>query len=127
MILTYLRPDAALRPVGGPAPENTEGCAAPSTPPATRPIPAPPAGFDPRAASGLELRRYGLPRRPDPAVRPDLAGRWDAVFSRPLRYITPEFTPVPELVPGIERRPRLRPGIERRARLQAAKKVTHPT
>jgi len=70
---------------------------------------APPGGFDPGAASALELRRYGLPQRPDPGVRPDLAARWDAVFSRPLRYITPEFTPVPALVPGIERRPRLRP------------------
>lgn len=71
--------------------------------------PAPPAGFDLRAASPLELRRYGLPQRPDPAVRPDLAARWDTVFSRKLRFITPEFTPVPELVPGIERPARLRP------------------
>ena len=78
---------------------------------------APPDGFDPRAASALELRRYGLPQRPDPAVRPDLAARWDGVFSRPLRYITPEFTPVPALVPGIERQPRLRPEVT----------VTNPT
>ncbi len=83
-----------------------------STAPAgIRTHPAPPGGFDPRAASALELRRYGLPQRPDPAVRPDLAARWDAVFSRQLRYITPEFTPVPELVPGIERQPRLRPEV----------------
>lgn len=79
--------------------------------------PAPPDGFDPRAASLLELRRYGLPPRPDPAVRPDLAARWDTVFSRELRYVTPEFTPVPELVPGIERPARLQPDVT----------VTNPT
>ncbi len=71
--------------------------------------PAPPGGFDPRTASPLELRRYGLPQRPDPAARPDLAARWEAVFSRPLRYITPEFTPVHEVVPGLERQTRLQP------------------
>jgi hypothetical protein len=32
----------------------------------------PPDGFNPRAASPLELRRYGLPRRSDPAIRPKL-------------------------------------------------------
>jgi hypothetical protein len=79
--------------------------------------PTPPSDFDPPAASALELRRYGLPQRPDPAVRPDLAARWDEVFSRKLRYITPEFTPVPELVPGIERQPRLQPEVT----------VTNPT
>jgi hypothetical protein len=73
--------------------------------------PRPADGFDPRAASPLELRRYGLPQRPDPAAQPDLAARWDAVFSRQLRYITPEFTPVQELVPGIERQPRLQPDM----------------
>ena len=55
--------------------------------------PLPPDGFDPRAASALELRRYGLPPRPDPAVRPELAAVWDEVFSRTLRYITPVFQP----------------------------------
>ena len=53
----------------------------------------PPDGFDPRAASALELRRYGLPPRPDPAVRPELAAVWDDVFSRKLSYITPVFQP----------------------------------
>ena len=79
--------------------------------------PKPPRGFDPRAASPLELRRYGLPPRPDPAVRPDLAARWDQAFSRELRYITPKFTPVPELVPGIRRQPRVQPEVT----------VTNPT
>jgi Peptidase A4 family len=73
--------------------------------------PLPPDGFDPRAASPLELRRYGLPQRPDPAVRPELAARWDEIFSRKLTYITPIFQPVEELVPGISRADRLRPDV----------------
>src|ERR1700722_11492322 len=75
----------------------------------TRARPVPPRGFDPRAASPLELRRYGLPPRPDPAVRPELAAVWDKVFSRELSYITPVFQPVQELVPGITRADRPRP------------------
>jgi len=75
----------------------------------TRARPVPPGGFDPRAASPLELRRYGLPPRPDPAVRPELAAVWDEVFSRELSYITPVFQPVQELVPGISRADRPRP------------------
>jgi peptidase A4-like protein len=66
--------------------------------------PLPPDGFNPRAASPLELRRHGLPQRPDPAIRPELAARWDEVFSHKLTYITPTFRPMQELLPGIERR-----------------------
>ena len=68
--------------------------------------PLPPDGFDPRAASARELRRYGLPRRPDPAVRPQLAARWDEIFSRKITYITPAFRPLAELLPGVKRRRR---------------------
>jgi hypothetical protein len=68
----------------------------------------PPDGFDPRSASPLELRRYGLPQRPDPAIRPELAARWEKVFSRKLTYIVPTFQPMQELLPGIQRRGRLR-------------------
>ena len=73
--------------------------------------PLPPEGFDPRAASALELRGYGLPQRPDPATRPALAAAWDEIFSRPLRFITPEFRPVPELVPGVSRPDRPQPEV----------------
>lgn len=79
----------------------------------------PPDGFDPRAASSHELRRYGLPQRPDPAVHPRLAGRWDEIFSRKLTHITPTFRPMQELVPGIERR--------RRPQQQDLVTVTNPT
>jgi hypothetical protein len=70
--------------------------------------PLPPDGFKPRTASALELQRYGLPQRPDPAIRPQLASRWDEIFSRKLTYITPTFRPMQELLPGIERRGRPR-------------------
>jgi hypothetical protein len=65
--------------------------------------PLPPDGFDPRAASPRELRRYGLPQRSDPAIRPQLAARWDEIFSRKLTYITPTFRSMQGLLPGIER------------------------
>jgi Peptidase A4 family len=79
--------------------------------------PLPPEGFNPRAASSLELQRYGLPQRPDPAIRPELAARWDEIFSRKLTYITPTFRPMQEVLPGVERRGRPR---------QDLVTVTHP-
>jgi Peptidase A4 family len=75
----------------------------PGTAPGIRTNPVPPKGFDPRAASKLELVYYGLPRRPDPAVLPKLAARWDELFSRELSYVTPTFQPMEELLPGIGR------------------------
>jgi len=93
---------------------STPGTAAGSI----RTHPLPPDGFNPRAASPLELRRYGLPQRPDPAIRPQLASRWDEIFSRKLTYITPTFRPMQELLAGIERRRRPR---------QDLVTVTHPT
>jgi hypothetical protein len=76
----------------------------------TRTHSLPPAGFNPRAASPLDLRRYGLPQRPDPTTRPKLAALRDEIFSRKLTYIAPAFRSVQELLPGIERqgRPRQR-------------------
>jgi hypothetical protein len=68
-----------------------------NVPPATgrvRTHSLPPAGFDPRTASPLELRRYGLPQRPDASVRPQLAALWDKTFSRKLTYIEPTFQPL---------------------------------
>jgi hypothetical protein len=79
--------------------------------------PVPRDGFVARVASSLELRRYGLPQRPDPAISPKLAALWDDVFSRPLTYITPNFQPIQELLPGIARRDRLRVDVTT---------VTHP-
>src|SRR5271170_6309920 len=70
--------------------------------------PLPPKGFDPRAASARDLRRYGLPQRPDPAIHPKLAARWDEIFSRKITYVTPTFRPLEELLPGVKRRGRPR-------------------
>ncbi len=79
--------------------------------------PLPPDGFDPRTAQPRELRRYGLPQRPDAASRPELAARWDEIFSRKLTYIVPSFQPIEELLPGIEPRGHLGPELVT---------VTHP-
>jgi hypothetical protein len=62
--------------------------------------PAPPKGFDPRTATPRELRRYGLPQRPDSALNPKLAARWDEVFSRKMTFIKPTFRPLQELLPA---------------------------
>ncbi len=77
----------------------------------------PPAGFDPRTAPPQELRRYGLPQRPDASLRPQLAALWDKIFSRQLTYIVPTFRPLEELLAGIKSRGPLRPEITT---------VTHP-
>jgi len=80
--------------------------------------PLPPKGFDPLSASARDLRQYGLPARPDPALHPQLAARWNEVFSRRLTYITPTFRPLDELLPGVKRSSRTRPDLST---------VTNPT
>ncbi len=79
--------------------------------------PLPPDGFDPRTAQPRELRRYGLPQRPDAAIHPELAARWDKIFSHKLTYIVPIFQAIEELLPGIEPRGPLGPELVT---------VTHP-
>jgi len=54
-------------------------------------FPAPPAGFDPFASSHEELRRYGLPRRPDAQAEPVLRSLWDKAFSRQPIFIEAEL------------------------------------
>ncbi len=44
--------------------------------------PPPPAGFDPFAASSVDLARHGLPLRPDPQTQPDLAALWERLADR---------------------------------------------
>jgi hypothetical protein len=79
--------------------------------------PLPPDGFNPHSAQPRELRRYGLPQRPDAAIRPELAARWDKILSRKLTHIVPSFRPLKELLPGIEPRGPLGPDLMT---------VTHP-
>ena len=46
----------------------------------------PPKGFNPLAASGEELARYGLPQRPDQAADPTRYARWaKAIWARACR------------------------------------------
>jgi Peptidase A4 family len=47
-----------------------------------RVCPPPPAGFDPFAASKVDLARHGLPLRPDAQTQPDLAALWDRLADR---------------------------------------------
>ncbi|HKR51542.1 MAG TPA: G1 family glutamic endopeptidase [Pseudonocardiaceae bacterium] len=39
--------------------------------------PPPPNGFDPLAATEKDLRRHGLPLRPDPQIQPGMAALWE--------------------------------------------------
>jgi Peptidase A4 family len=73
--------------------------------------PLPPNAFNPHDASSHELQRYGLPQRPDPAIRPQLAALWNEIFSHQLTYITPTFRPLQDLLPAIEGRGHLRPNL----------------
>jgi peptidase A4-like protein len=72
----------------------------------THPLPS--AHFDPRSASPTELRRYGLPQRPDASIHPELAALWDEILSHELTYLRPTFQTVEMLLPGIEPRGPLR-------------------
>jgi hypothetical protein len=46
-----------------------------------RTFPVPPAGFDPRQASDLDLARYGFPPRPDQKADPDHYAMWERVMA----------------------------------------------
>jgi hypothetical protein len=52
------------------------------TPPRLRLLPAPPADFDPFAATPQDIRRHGLPVRPDPYTQPGLAALWERQAKR---------------------------------------------
>src|SRR6266542_1867756 len=45
-----------------------------------RTFPVPPRSFDPATASASELRRYGLPPRPDSVEHPWAAAKWVRAF-----------------------------------------------
>jgi len=65
--------------------------------------PLPPKGFDARKATPATLKTFGIPQRPDPKLFPKLTERWDKIFSKEIEFITPEFKPMEELIPGIKR------------------------
>jgi hypothetical protein len=56
-------------------------------------------GFDPDTAPQQVLRRYGLPRRPDPDRKPGLARLWKRALVRPPTFIKAELA-VDELMTG---------------------------
>jgi Peptidase A4 family len=45
-------------------------------------LPPPPADFDPFTATALDIRRHGLPVRPDPHSQPGLAALWERQAKR---------------------------------------------
>jgi hypothetical protein len=57
--------------------------------------PRPPAEFDPLLATPEELKRYGIPPKPDPAQRPALYRFWQEMFSRQLVWVVPTSLSIP--------------------------------
>lgn len=61
---------------------------------AWRVSPAPPKGFAPFTATGDDLRKHGLPQRPNPREQPHLAALWDASARRysEFEHLSPDIT-----------------------------------
>jgi len=59
-------------------------------PPPKLEFPFPPATFDPLSAPAAELRRYGIPERPDAERQPRLLEAWLRLFQRPLTFRRPQ-------------------------------------
>jgi len=60
----------------------------------------PPDGFQPVRASDEELRRYGLPHRPDPAKFPRAARLWLRCMRRVKKFIAPTLEKHPDMLHG---------------------------
>lgn len=69
---------------------------------------APPKDFDLLAATPFELRKHGLPPRPDPRLQPKLDEIWRHVVSRSPNYIKAELA-IDSVMSG--RDPLLRTGM----------------
>jgi hypothetical protein len=59
--------------------------------------PPPPEDFDPFAATQEDLKRHGLPLRPDPQAQPGMAALWErkARRYRNFEHLEPRFEPAP--------------------------------
>jgi hypothetical protein len=66
-------------------------------------FPFPPPDFKPREASAAELRKYGLPQRPDGRYQEELLEAWLRLFEEPLTFRRPGLKPpfVPPLTQNI--------------------------
>jgi Peptidase A4 family len=60
----------------------------------------PPEGFSPARVSDAELRRHGLPHRPEPHKFPKQARLWLRSMARINTFITPQLTLRPEITHG---------------------------
>lgn len=56
-------------------------------------FPTPPTGFEPRGASNLDLKRFGIPLRPATTDSPEYRLHWQRMFSRPAKFMVPRFKP----------------------------------
>ena len=59
--------------------------------------PPPPKDFDPFTATEKDLKRHGLPLRPDPQTQPGMAALWErkARRYRNFEHLEPQFEPAP--------------------------------
>ncbi len=70
--------------------------------PGYRTFEKPPEGFSPLRATDAELRKHGLPRRPDPERFPREAVQWRHMMASIKKFVTPELTLLPEIVHGLQ-------------------------
>jgi hypothetical protein len=61
---------------------------------------APPPAFNPLRASDDDLRRFGLPHRPDPKRHPAAARMWIRAMSRVKKFVTPTLAERPDIIHG---------------------------
>ena len=57
----------------------------------------PPEGFRLTKATDEELRRYGLPHRPDPKKFPEVARHWIRAMNSIKKFVTPELIVQPAI------------------------------
>ena len=62
--------------------------------------PPPPEGFDPFTATEEDLKRHGLPLRPDPQTQPGMAALWQrkARRYRNFEHLEPQFEPATPVI-----------------------------
>ena len=69
------------------------GQLAPTNLPGVYAFSAPPAGFDPSAATAQELAQYGYPPRPDAPAGPEALAQWQRVTAPGIRRVVPMLVP----------------------------------
>jgi hypothetical protein len=70
-----------------------------------RRCPPPPKDFDPFTATEQDLKKHGLPLRPDPQTQPGMAALWErkAGRYRNFEHLEPQFEPATATKPAVTR------------------------